>query len=444
MVQLDKENKAPGIENSGTMLSYSPFAVYRCCQHNISHGWPYFAEELWLGTSDAGLCASIYSNSEVTAKVADGQTVKITETTDYPFADKVTFKLALAKPVTFPLYLRVPKWTPSAAVQINGNDVSVETKPPCYLVLEREWKDGDTVALDLPMQTTLRTWTKNHNAVSVDRGPLTYSLKVGEKYQPYGKSKDWPEFEVYATTPWNYALVLDDKDPTASFESTATGGPLPANPFKDPPLSIKARAQRLPQWTLDNNNLLHPLQASPTKSSQPIESIELIPMGAARLRITAFPVIGQGPDAKEWTTPPQPPKVSHCFSGDTPTALNDGLLPKSSSDHSIPRMTWWDHKGTTEWVQYDFDKPRKVTRSDVYWFDDETGDRKGQCRTPASSRLLYKSGNDWKEVPNPTAYGLDKDKFNTTAFDAIETTAIRLEVKLKPSVSGGILEWRVE
>jgi hypothetical protein len=444
MVQLDKENKAPGIENSGTMLSYSPFAVYRCCQHNISHGWPYFAEELWLGTSDAGLCASIYSESEVTAKVADGQTVKITETTDYPFADRVTFKLALAKPVTFPLYLRVPKWTPSAAVQINGNDVSVETKPPCYLVLEREWKDGDTVILDLPMQTTLRTWTKNHNAVSVDRGPLTYSLKIGEKYQPYGKSKDWPEFEVYATTPWNYALVLDDKDPASSFESTATGGPLPANPFKDPPLSIKAKAQRLPQWTLDNNNLLHPLQASPTKSSQPIESIELIPMGAARLRITAFPVIGQGPDAKEWTTPPQPPKVSHCFSGDTPTALNDGLLPKSSSDHSIPRMTWWDHKGTTEWAQYDFGKPRKLTKSEVYWFDDETGDRKGQCRTPASSRLLYKSGNDWKEVPNPTAYGLDKDKFNTTAFEAIETTAIRLEVKLKPNFSGGILEWRVE
>jgi hypothetical protein len=167
-------------------------------------------------------------------------------------------------------------------------------------------------------------------------------------------------------------------------------------------------------------------------------------MGAARLRITAFPVIGAGPDAKEWTAPPQPPKVSHCFSGDTPTALNDGLLPKSSSDHSIPRMTWWDHKGTTEWAQYDFGKPRKLTKSEVYWFDDETGDRKGQCRTPASSRLLYKSGNDWKEVPNPTAYGLDKDKFNTTAFEAIETTAIRLEVKLKPNFSGGILEWRVE
>jgi putative endopeptidase len=39
-VQLDKNNHAPAVENSGTMLSYSPFEVYRCCQHNVSHGWP--------------------------------------------------------------------------------------------------------------------------------------------------------------------------------------------------------------------------------------------------------------------------------------------------------------------------------------------------------------------------------------------------------------------
>jgi Putative glycosyl hydrolase of unknown function (DUF1680). len=39
-VQLDKRNKAPAIQNEGTMFSYSPFEVYRCCQHNVSHGWP--------------------------------------------------------------------------------------------------------------------------------------------------------------------------------------------------------------------------------------------------------------------------------------------------------------------------------------------------------------------------------------------------------------------
>src|SRR5438128_3552755 len=81
-VLLDRRNHAPGIENGGTMFSYSPFEVYRCCQHNVSHGWPYYAEELWLATPDRGLCASLYAASEVTAKVGDGSTVKISEETD--------------------------------------------------------------------------------------------------------------------------------------------------------------------------------------------------------------------------------------------------------------------------------------------------------------------------------------------------------------------------
>jgi hypothetical protein len=445
MVQLDRGNKAPGIENSGKMLSYSPFEVYRCCQHNISHGWPYFAEEMWLATGDGGLCASLYAQSEVAAKVADGQDVKIVETTNYPFEERVTFKVSTGKPVVFPLYLRVPKWTPSAAVRVNGKDLSVETKAPCYLVVEREWKDGDTVTLELPMQTSLRTWTKNNNSVSVDRGPLTYSLKIGERYQAYGKNKDWPEYEVYPTTPWNYALVLDERDPPASFEPVAKSGPLPANPFKDPPISMTAKGRRLPAWTLDPNGLLHTLQPSPTTSDQPVEEIELIPMGAARLRITSFPVIGRGPDAKPWTIPPQPPKVSHCFSGDTPTALNDGILPKSSSDQNVPRMTWWDHKGTTEWAEYDFERPRELRKSDVYWFDDENAARPGGCRLPANYRLLYKTeAGEWREVSHAGEYAVAKDKFNAIVFEPVRTTAIRLEAKLRDGFSGGILEWRVE
>jgi hypothetical protein len=125
-------------------------------------------------------------------------------------------------------------------------------------------------------------------------------------------------------------------------------------------------------------------------------------------------------------------------------ALNDGILPKASNDHNIPRMTWRDHKGTTEWAEYDFDKPRKLAKSDVYWFDDEAGEKPGQCRTPASWKLLYQTDGGWKEVPNASGYGVDKDKFNAVTFDAIETKAIRLEVKLKENYSGGVLEWKVE
>ena len=68
-VQLDAGNKAPAIQNGGTMFAYSPHERYRCCQHNVSHGWPYYAEELWLATHDHGLAASLYADSEVSARV---------------------------------------------------------------------------------------------------------------------------------------------------------------------------------------------------------------------------------------------------------------------------------------------------------------------------------------------------------------------------------------
>ena len=120
MAQLDRKNKSPGLQDEGTMLSYSPFGVYRCCQHNVSHGWPYYAEELWLATSDRGLCASLYAASEVTAEVGDGAEVKIAEETDYPFGDTIRLKLALPKAARFPLYLRVPRWSGPPELHING------------------------------------------------------------------------------------------------------------------------------------------------------------------------------------------------------------------------------------------------------------------------------------------------------------------------------------
>jgi hypothetical protein len=164
-------------------------------------------------------------------------------------------------------------------------------------------------------------------------------------------------------------------------------------------------------------------------------------MGAARLRISSFPVIGRGGDAREWATSPTPATASHTWHNDSTAALNDGLIPTNSNDHSIARFSWWDHKGSEEWVQYDFEKPRRISATEVYWFDD-TG--AGQCRIPASWKLLYKSGDEWKEVSNPSTYANSKDTFNRTTFTPIEAKSLRLVAQLQPEFSGGILEWRVE
>jgi hypothetical protein len=135
------------------------------------------------------------------------------------------------------------------------------------------------------------------------------------------------------------------------------------------------------------------------------------------------------------------PSASHCWTHDSIEALNDGLEPQNSNDHSIPRFTWWDHRGTQEWVQYDWDKPVALKGVRVYWFDDEP--RKGHCRLPASWRILYRQGDQWVPVKLAGELPIVKDKWCEGHFEPVETTALRLEVQLQPDWSGGILEWQV-
>jgi hypothetical protein len=442
-VQLDRKNHAPGIENSGSMLSYSPFAVYRCCQHNVSHGWPYLAEELWLATHDKGLCASIYAPSEVTAKVGDGTEVRVTEETGYPFREQIYFKLALSRPTRFPLYLRVPGWCSEAYVTMNDDERPRRFRPHCYVMLDREWKDGDRVTLELFSEPRFHHWRKNKNAVSVEYGPLTFSLKIGEKYTRYGGTREWPELEVLPTTPWNYGLEIHVPQPLAALHLVRLPGDVPDDPWTPAtvPLEITVSGKRIPRWTLDRNGLVAKLAPSPVRSTEPTQIVTLIPMGAARLRITAFPWIGTGPGAREWPAPPDiTPSASHFFEHDTLDYLNDRKIPAGSGDQSIPRFTWWDHRGTREWVQYDFAKPREVSSVRVYWFDD-TG--RGQCRVPPSWRLLYKVGDSWKPVEAASAYGVAKDRFNKVTFKPVRTDALRLEAQLQKGYSAGILKWEV-
>ncbi len=444
MVLCDRHNKSPGVQNGGPMLLYDPHR-HRCCQHNIAHGWPKFTEHLWMATPGDGLAAVLYAPCKVTAKVGDGTEVTIREDTRYPFHETITLTLSTPKPVSFPLYLRVPRWCGAATVEVNDEGAHVEPGRQGYLRIDRKWSDGDTVRLQLPMTIAITKWAKNRHSVSVGRGPLSYSLKIGEKYVRTGGTDKWPALEIHPTTPWNYGLVLDEKDPARSFEVAQKPWPQDNQPFEAEaaPIALRARAKKIPAWQLDDLGLVGPLQQSPARSEEPTETVTLIPMGCARLRIAAFPTIGSGPGAHKWVTPPKKDAAtaSHCWGNDTVRALNDGRLPRSSADGSVPRFTWWDHRGTTEWVAYRFQKPRKISQAEVYWFDD-TGS--GQCRVPKSWRVEWADGRKWRPVTGAGECGLEKDKFNKVSFDPVTATRVRLTVELQPEFSAGILEWRVE
>jgi hypothetical protein len=301
MILCDRHNKSPGLQNSGPMLLFNPH-IHRCCQHNAGHGWPYYAEHLWLATPGNGLAAVLYAHCQVTEKVGDGSQVTITEETCYTFDENIQLSIATAEPVRFPLYLRVPGWCENPQLKINGKTALLKARPRSYIMIDRKWANGDKVSLTLPMNITFTKWTKNKNSVSVNRGPLTYSLKIGERYARAGGTDKWPAWEIHPTTAWNYGLVLNEKDPASSFQVVRNVWPGDDQPFEAnaAPIELRTKAKKIPEWVKDHLGLVGKLQQSPVKSDEPVETVTLIPMGCARLRISAFPTIGTGPDAREW------------------------------------------------------------------------------------------------------------------------------------------------
>jgi len=292
MVQLDTTDKSPMLQNGGNMLSYTPWR-YRCCQHNVAFGWPYYAERMWMATRDNGLAAVFYGASQVRAKVGTGETVTLTEQTDYPFDETIRLEISTENPVDFPLVLRIPGWADQAQVAVNGEPLDVNSRPDSWIVIRRTWAGGDQVELTLPMTVRVTKWTENKNAVSVSRGPLTYSLQIGERWERYGGTDQWPAYQVFPATDWNYGLVLDHRNPESSFTVVKKQGVLAQQPFTpdNTPIEIRARGRKISGWGQEGNGLVQPVPDSPVRTTAPEETITLIPMGGARLRLSAFPEV---------------------------------------------------------------------------------------------------------------------------------------------------------
>ena len=168
-------------------------------------------------------------------------------------------------------------------------------------------RDGDVVVLDFPMKTTVSRWYEN--AASVERGPLSYALKIESKWvekfftEDVGYGKTY--WEVYPESPWNYALIKSDVNaPEKTFKVNTDSLRLSSDWYLSPdnaPVYIEARAARLPHWTLYNGSAgPFPYSQIPGKcasgnsayrSSGEYERIILIPYGCTDLRISEFPVI---------------------------------------------------------------------------------------------------------------------------------------------------------
>jgi DUF1680 family protein len=235
-------------------------------------------------SDDDCLAACAYGPCEVQTTVRNTP-VHLREDTDYPFRGSIRLTVNPASPLAFPLLLRIPAWAENASLRVNGKPVD-GVRSGSFARVERTWNRGDIVELEFPLVP--RASRAYHNSVSIERGPLVFSYGIGEDWlnlRDRGMTADW---QVYPTTPWNYALAVKADDlshSTTVVESRVADGPF----TKDgAPVKLRVKGRRLPSW-LGENNVANPLPQSPVQSNEPEEELTLIPYAAAKLRITAFP-----------------------------------------------------------------------------------------------------------------------------------------------------------
>jgi hypothetical protein len=263
---------------------------FGCCTANFHQGWPKFTASLFMlsGAQDNvaldGLVAAAYAPCEVRT-VLRGTPVHVAEETNYPFHHTVRLTVDPAAPLGFPLQLRIPAWAAGAKITVNG-EPQPAASPGSFARIDRTWKTGDRVEIDFPMTPRVSRWF--HDSIAVERGPLVFSYGIGEdwvKLRDRGMTADW---QVYPTTPWNYALNVDSDSPAKSLG--VSEGEVGEEPFaaRSAPVRLSVKARKVDQWRADDG-AADPLPQSPVASNQAEETITLIPYAAAKLRITAFP-----------------------------------------------------------------------------------------------------------------------------------------------------------
>ena len=264
---------------------------YPCCLTNMHQGWPKFVQNLWYATPDKGLAALVYGPSGVKAKVGDGVEVEFIEKTDYPFSERIEFTCKIKRSAKFPLHLRIPGWCTEAIISINSSIIK-KVKGGEIAIIDREWKDGDVIVLELPMQIKLSRWYEN--SLGVERGPLVYALKVEENWKER-KTTDSPDtfWEVFPTSPWNYGIpeiVIDSLDFSVKVNEKVDR--MPWN-LKNAPIQITTKGKIIPYWGLYQNSAGKIPDSNESYRDQDTlaEKIILVPYGCTTMRIAEFPVI---------------------------------------------------------------------------------------------------------------------------------------------------------
>jgi hypothetical protein len=373
----------------------------------------------------------LYINLFVGSKASfgfNGGNLEIIQKTEYPWKGTVDFILNPTKRQAFELAVRIPGWAQNQPIPgdlysfesaaKSGFTITLNGKPALwtmdngYAIVKSEWKKGDVLSLELPMPVQR---IKAHEKIVADNG------KVALQRGPIVYCAEWPD----NTNGHVLNLILD----------------------KNASLQPVFHPDKLNGITVVSSKATSIKRTTDGKLEETSVPFTAIPYFAWANRGVGEMAVWFATQASKARPLPAPTvasnsKVTASYKTKALIAVNDQMLPQSSNDGSVFYYHWWPKKDTLHWIQYTFEKTSKVSKAKVYWFDDGPW---GGCRVPESWKLMYLAPDGtWTDVAPTSSFGTEKDKLNEVTYIPVETTALRLIVKLPKDNSSGIYEWVVE
>ncbi|MBO3803688.1 MAG: glycoside hydrolase family 127 protein [Candidatus Brockarchaeota archaeon] len=169
-----------------------------CCPPNIARliaSVPGYCYSL----SEEGVWVNVYAESVARIELG-GKPLTLEQRTEYPWDGKVELELDPGEERRFAIFLRIPGWCRGASAKVDGRPAGEEAKPGSYLGLQRTWKAGDRVELDLPMEVEMLesdpNVAENAGRVALKRGPIVYCFEQADN----------PGFDI-----WDLVLTAGSK-----------------------------------------------------------------------------------------------------------------------------------------------------------------------------------------------------------------------------------------
>jgi DUF1680 family protein len=165
----------------GSDLKYYSRTPFTCCSGTYFQNIAEYSNLVYFKDRN-GLFVNLYLPSEVEWNGPTGA-IRMVQTTEYPEAESSMLRLAMERPATFALKLRVPGWSNGMVIKVNGQAQSAQIKPGTWATVNREWRSGDQVEAAIPLRFRRVPIDEQHpNRIAIVRGPVVYGQEDPHKW----------------------------------------------------------------------------------------------------------------------------------------------------------------------------------------------------------------------------------------------------------------------